>query len=128
LPFSRNAALRDAYWTPNHPVAIAARDIIRDLPDDAVVSAQYSLTAHIDHRDEIYMFPTPFAASLYGPDDSLGGQRLPAADRVEYVVLPATMPPDQQAVWDGVQAEFTLVDSNEWWRLYQRIGMLPGDG
>ena len=42
-------------------VAVAARDIIHDIPEDAVVSAQYSITAHIAHRKEIYMFPTPFA-------------------------------------------------------------------
>jgi uncharacterized membrane protein len=124
LPFSRNLPY---YWKPSHPVAIAARDIVRDIPDDAVVSAQYSVTAHIAHRKEIYMFPTPFSASLYGPDDSLGGQRLPAADRVEFVVLPATMPADQQLVWDRVQMEYTLVDANEWWRLYRRISLLPGE-
>ena len=126
LPMTRQPEKRDAYWTPNHPVAIAARDIIRDLPADAVVSAQYSMTAQIAHRKEIYMFPTPFAASLYGPDDSLGGKRLPAADRVEYVILPATLPPAEQAVWDRVQVEFVLVDANEWWRMYQRLDTLPG--
>ena len=125
LPFSRDLPY---YWTPEHPVAVAAKDIIRGIPDDAVVSAQYSITAHIAHRKEIYMFPTPFAASLYGPDDSLGGMRLPAADRVEYVVLPKTMPPDQQAVWDRVQPEFVLVDSNDWWRLFERVRGLPGEG
>jgi hypothetical protein len=125
LPFSRDLPYS---WTPDHPVAVAARDIIRDIPPDASVSAQYSITAHIAHREEIYMFPTPFAASLYGADDSLGGQRLPAADRLEYVVLPATMPPDQQAVWDSVSRNFSLVRSNAWWRLYERIDQLPGDG
>jgi uncharacterized membrane protein len=123
LPFSRDLPY---YWAPDHPVALTAKEIIRDIPGDAVVSAQYSVTAHLDHRKEIYMFPTPFAASLYGPDDSLGGVRLPAADRVEYVVLPATMPPDQQAIWEGVAHEFVLVDSNQWWRLYHRAGQLPG--
>ena len=39
----------------------------------------------------IAMFPTPFAAELYGPDDSLTGRRLPAADRVDYVLLPSAM-------------------------------------
>jgi uncharacterized membrane protein len=123
LPFSRDLPY---YWAPDHPVALTAKEIIRDIPGDAVVSAQYSVTAHLDHRKEIYMFPTPFAASLYGPDDSLGGVRLPAADRVEYVVLPATMPPDQQAIWERVAHEFMLVDSNQWWRLYHRAGQLPG--
>jgi hypothetical protein len=123
LPFSRNLPY---HWKPSHPVAVAARDIIRDLPADAVVSAQYSITAHIAHRKEIYMFPTPFAATLYGPDDRIGGHRLPAADRVEYVVLPATLPQNEQLVWDSVQREFQLVDANDWWRLYRRIDVLPG--
>jgi hypothetical protein len=36
------------------------------------------------------------------------------------------MPPDQQAIWEGVAHEFVLVDSNQWWRLYHRAGQLPG--
>lgn len=124
MPFSKELPYT---WAPDHPVAVAARDIIRDLPADAVVSAQYSMTAQIDRRREIYMFPNPFSAQLYGPDDSLAGQRLPAADRVEYVVLPATLEPDQELVWMSVSSEFTLVDANEWWRLFQRTTMLGSD-
>jgi uncharacterized membrane protein len=115
--FSRTDALT---WAPDHPVAIAARDIIRDLPGDAVVSAQYSVVAHIARREEVYMFPNPFAAELYGPDDSLAGQRLPAADRVEWVVLPVTLDPPGAARWDAVAHEFELVRANGWWRLYRR--------
>ena len=121
LPFSRNVPY---FWPANHPVAVDAREIIADIPADAVVSAQYSVTAHLDHREEIYMFPTPFSASLYGPDDSLGGQTLPAAERVEFVVLPMTMEADNEAIWQRFASEFTLVEQNEWWRLYQRTSML----
>jgi len=117
LPFSR---AQPASWAPDHPVAAAARDIIRDLPGDAVVSAQYSIVAHIARREEVYMFPNPFAAELYGPDDSLAGRRLPAADRVEWVVLPMTLDPPGAARWDAVAGEFELVRANEWWRLYRR--------
>jgi hypothetical protein len=85
------------------------------------------MTAHLARRHEIYMFPNPFSVQLYGPDDRLAGQRLPAADRVEYVVLPATLEPDNQAVWDLVAPEFTLVDANDWWRLYRRSTMLDPD-
>jgi uncharacterized membrane protein len=121
LPFSRNLPY---YWAPGHPVAVDARAIIADIPDDAVVSAQYSLTAHLARRSEIYMFPTPFAAELYGPDDSLGGRRLAAADRVEYVVLPMTMEARFELVWSEESGAFTLVDINDWWRLYQRTSMI----
>ena len=100
---------------------MAARDIIDDIPANAVVSAQHSLTAHLAHRREIYMFPTPFSAELYGPDDSLAYQRLPAADRVEYVVLPNTLYPGDQLDWERVKGDFVLVEQNEWWSLYRRI-------
>ena len=121
MPFSTELPYT---WAPDHPVAAAARDIVRDLPEDAVVSAQYSMTAQIARRREIYMFPNPFAAQLYGPDDSLAGQRLPAADRVEYVVLPATLEPENELVWMSVESEFTLVGANEWWRLFRRTSMI----
>jgi uncharacterized membrane protein len=118
VPFSRDLPYT---WAPDHPVAVAAREIIRDIPEDAVVSAQYSMTAQLAHRHEIYMFPNPFSSSLYGADDSLAGRRLPAADRVEYVVLPATLDVENQIVWNAVSAEFRLVDSNDWWRVFRRI-------
>jgi uncharacterized membrane protein len=121
LPFSRALPYT---WAPDHPVAVQAREIIDDIPDDASVSAQYSLTAHLARRDEIYMFPNPFWTELYGPDDRVGGQRLPAAERVEYVVLPASLDSDNQLVWDRESAAFTLVDSNDWWRLYRRTSTI----
>lgn len=119
LPFSRDVP---ASWAPSDPVPAAARDILRDVPPGAVVSAQYSLSAQLTHRREIYMFPNPFSVELYGPDDSQVGRRLPAADRVEYVVLPATMEERMTAIWDRVAPEFELVRANEWWRLYHRRG------
>ena len=121
MPFSKELPYT---WAPDHPVAVDARNIIVDIPDDAVVSAQISITAHLARRHEIYMFPNPFVVQLYGPDDSLAGQRLPAADRVEYVVLPLTLEPENQIVWGTVSSEFTLVEANGWWRLYQRSSML----
>jgi uncharacterized membrane protein len=117
MPFSKDLPYT---WAPEHPVAVAARDIIQDIPKDAIVSAQYSVTAHLARRHEIYMFPNPFSVQLYGVDDRLAGTRLPAADRVEYVVLPATLEPENQFVWDGVSGEFELVEANDWWRLFAR--------
>lgn len=122
LPFSRDTP---GYWSPDHPVAAAARDIIEDVPGGAVVSAHYAITAHLAHREEIYMFPTPFYAELYGVDDSLGGTRLPAADRVEYVVLPRTMEPRLDVIWAREEDAFELIEENEWWRLYRRITSTP---
>jgi hypothetical protein len=103
---------------------VQAREIIDDIPGDASVSAQYSLTAQLARRDEIYMFPNPFSTELYGPDDRVGGQRLAAADRIEFVVLPASLDSHNQLVWDRESAAFTLVDANDWWRLYRRTSTI----
>jgi hypothetical protein len=70
------------------------------------------------------MFPNPFSTELYGPDDRLAGQRLPAADTVQFVVLPATLEAKNQAVWDRESAAFTLIQATDWWRLYQRTSTI----
>jgi uncharacterized membrane protein len=119
LPFSRNDY---PHWGRHHPVAVAARDIIRDVPAGASVTAYHSLTAHLAHRKEVFLFPTPFRATLYGVDNELEGVRLPAAERVQYVVLPRSMDPELEAVWIEEQDDFELVRENEWWRLYVRRG------
>lgn len=117
LPFSRNEYV---HWTREHPVAVAARDIMRDIPDGVPVSAYHALTAHLAHRREIYLFPTPFSATLYGVGDEREGQRLRAADRIEYVVLPMSLELRLQQVWAQEIGDFELLRENEWWRLYVR--------
>ena len=117
LPFARN---EPAYWAPDHPVAVAAREVMEAIPDDASVSVHYSIAPHLTHREEIYMFPTPFRANLYGPGLTLEGKRLPAADTVEYVMLQANRDADLEKVWQSVHDSFTLIESNESWELYRR--------
>lgn len=85
-----------------------------------VVSAQHSISAHLSRRDEIYMFPTPFAAELYGPDDSLTGRRLPAADRVDYVLWPSAMDAKMKFQWAAWEDDFVLMAENQWWMLFRR--------
>lgn len=123
LPFSRDLPYS---WAPSHPVAAEARDMVARIPDDASVSAQYSVTAHLARREQIYMFPNPFSTNLYGSDETPAGRRLPQADTIEYVMLPATLEATNQLVWDRESAAFTLVASNDWWRLFQRTTMLDG--
>jgi uncharacterized membrane protein len=118
MPFSRNEL---AYWAPDHPVAEQMRDIIDDIPADAVVSAYHRVTPHLAHRKKIYQFPNPFRVVLYGPDISLEGTRLDAlAEDVEYVVLPVTKEPDNEADWQTIRPAFDLVESNASWELWHR--------
>lgn len=117
LPFARREV---PAWMPSHPVAAAAREIIEVIPPDASVTAQHSVTAHLARRQEIYMFPNPFKSTLYGSDVFHEGDRLPAAETVEYVVLHRTLTPEDEAVWAPERGDFVEVVSNEFWTVYRR--------
>ncbi|MTA92904.1 MAG: DUF2079 domain-containing protein [Actinobacteria bacterium] len=102
------------------PVAVSARDIISTIPKDAVISVYDPLVTFLAHRKEVYFFPNPFRAVYYGVDTSLEGTRLPAADRVEYVVLPRSLNEQLQWDWSLVSADFEEIDSNTYWQMFRR--------
>jgi uncharacterized membrane protein len=109
------------YGDPGSPDAMAARELMAEIPDDAVVSAHYRITPHLAYREEIYQFPTPFRVVLYGPDTSIEGSRLEdRAERVEYVMIPTVQDAQLQADWADIAPAFDLVDSNTYWLLYHR--------
>ncbi|MFM2235265.1 MAG: hypothetical protein RL296_924, partial [Actinomycetota bacterium] len=107
-------------WTSQMPPVVAARESISRVPEDAVVAAYHSLTAHMARRVTVYSFPNPFTRNLYGPDVFAGGDRLPGADAVEYVILPVRLDDEAQKVWDVEKDRFRVVDENAWWVVYQR--------
>jgi len=109
------------YGDRSNAYAVAARELLEEIPDDAVVSANYRLTPHLAHREEIYQFPNPFRVSLYGPDISLEGSRLvDRADRVEYVMIPVDQDAQLIADWLAIADAFDEVARNEIWILYER--------
>jgi uncharacterized membrane protein len=109
------------YGNPTRTEAVAARELIDQIPADAVVSANYRITPHVAYRNEIYQFPTPFRVVLYGPDPGIEGTRLDErADRVQYVMNPVAKDAQLTADWLAIEPAFVLVDSNEFWELYER--------
>lgn len=111
------------YWAPDYPVAVAARDLMAKIPDDASVAAYHALDPHLSHREQIYQFPNPFRVVLYGPNTDLERARacLTTANDIQYVMLPVSLG-DMQPDWDRVKADFSLVESNESWNLFHRVG------
>ncbi len=109
-----------AVWSRDNPVARAALDIIGAVPDDAVISVYDPLVTHMAHRREVYFFPNPFRAVYYGVGTEFEGERLPAADRVEYVVLPRFLNETLSADWARERAAFEETVSNEHWIVWQR--------
>lgn len=102
------------------PIAVTARQIIQSIPDDAVISVYDPLVTFLAHRKEVYFFPNPFRALYYGVDSSLEGTRLPAADRVEYVVLPRSLNDELRWDWSLVSSGFEEIEANEYWQLFRR--------
>jgi uncharacterized membrane protein len=117
MPLARTTT---THWNSHMPQVVAARESISRVPDDAVVAAFHPLTAHMARRVTIYSFPNPFTRNLYGPDVFAGGDRLPGADAVEYVILPVTLDEEAQKVWNAEKDRFRIVDQNDWWVVYQR--------
>lgn len=123
LPFSR---VQLYYWTADHPVAQGLRDIITLIPDDASVSAYYSAAPHVARRTEIYQFPTPFRAVLYGVEFELENHRLLArADGVDFILLPLDLPDDQARDLAAVLPAFDLVTTSTGWQLWERNRSVP---
>lgn len=105
---------------PDNPVAVAGRQILGSLPDDAVASLYDPLVPHAAHRKKVYFFPNPFRAHLYGVDSSLEGARLPAAAEVTHVVLPKTMSAELAALWESERRGFSVDVENRYWQIWVR--------
>jgi uncharacterized membrane protein len=104
-PFSRDPVPLGDPDLPSIPYIHEAIDLI---PKDAAVSAVYNLVPHIDHRERIYMFPTPFRATYWGTFDQ-EGERLPEADTVDYVFVPTYLGSEPAAVLANIRHEFETV-------------------
>jgi uncharacterized membrane protein len=118
LPFAHHEV---GYWAPSHPSAVAAREILAEIPPDASVAAHYGLTPHLAHRREIYEFPNPFRVRLYGTDIAMENTRLEArSERVEYLVVQVVRSPEVDRDFELIRVAFTRVSSNAYWELWQR--------
>jgi hypothetical protein len=63
------------------------------VPDDASVTATYTLLPHLAHRQQIYDWPNPWVPAYWGNDDRY---RLPDPSAIQYIVLDRTQVGDAQ--------------------------------
>lgn len=89
-----NVAWSPSPMSPNDTVwaqPLARHEILRRavslVPDDASVTATYSLGPHLSHREQIYDWPNPFRPAYWGNDDTY---RLPDPSEIDYLVLDRT--------------------------------------
>jgi hypothetical protein len=79
-PMSAN----DGVWgraTDRHDSMRAA---IAMVPDDASVTATYSMGPHLSHREQIYDWPNPWVPAYWGNDDTY---KLPDPSAIDYIVV-----------------------------------------
>lgn len=117
-PFSRHAVY--PHSAPDSPAVLAVNRALRVVPPDAVVSASYAFVSHLDHRVYCYQWPTPFRATYWGRYTQ-EGQTLPAASRVQYLVIPAQRSVDDEAAFDPISGEFRLVAAGGGAEVYERV-------
>ena len=108
------------HWLPSNPTVQQIEEIRKQVPGDAVVSAYHSIVPHMDHRERIYMWPVPWSASYWGQLDK-EGQELPFANEVEYILIPTTLLPEDQKIFDRIKDQFEVVVSNDSATLYKRV-------
>ena len=122
LPFSESAI---APPDPGAPAVASVNRLVQEVPPNAVVSAAENFIPNLDHRQQIYMFPTPFSQSYYG-NPKYNGVELPFASQVQYLLLPSCIPCDgnlgegAQMVFDRFATQFRVVDQTSGVVLYER--------
>ena len=120
-PFSRDSFFPKMYNLSSGTIR-AAGYLEARLPPEAVVAAWYPLVSHIDHRTQIYVWPTPFSASNWGLGTNIGA-RLPVSKRVEYLMLPVPLPPgNSNNVFASVSKSYVLKASQDGLALYKKKG------
>ena len=91
-----------AVWSTPNARHESLRKALSLVPDDASVSASYQLLPHLSHRREVYDWPNPFWAAVWGNDDCA---HLPDPTTVDYVVLDLTqVGENNQALFDAMTA------------------------
>lgn len=108
------------YGDPSSGYARDAREVIARIPADASVSAVPQLVPHLSQRAEIFEFPNPFEAANWG-DFSREGDRLPFADSVDYVVVPAEQEGSVSRLIDSLGGDFEVDLTNDNLMVLERV-------
>ena len=117
-PFSKNPVSIDD--GAGAIIATAMDHLVKDLPANAAVSAQYPLVSHIDHRQHIYVWPAPFTASNWGLP-STATQTLPPPFSVTYLILPANLGTDDNAdIFASIESAYYVKARSGGLVLYER--------
>jgi uncharacterized membrane protein len=118
-PFSSNTVTPT--WSPNSVAVRAFSALDAKIPPNAIVSAWYLFVPHLDHRTQIYLWPTPFDTQNYGLFNN-NGDVLPIAKKVQYLVLPIPLnASDDENVFAPMAKQFKLIAHVDGIGLFKRV-------
>ena len=120
-PFSNDNVAAPA---TNTPALTGARQLMADIPANAVISVVENFVPALDHRTGIYMWPNPFHQVYYG-NPKYDTKHWPFAAKVQYLLLPACISCDEGtspwlSVFEEVIPEFRVVARTSYDVLYER--------
>ena len=117
-PFSANSTY--VFLSPGSAGLRAVNYVEAAIPSNAVVSAWYPYVSHLDHREQVYVWPNPYSASNWGLLNDTG-VRLPQSSQVKYLMLPLPLGSDNnQSVLASILPYYRLVRSRDGVALYER--------
>lgn len=131
MPFSDNGTNKIVPANPNDPNVVALNQLIAaKLPPSAPLSTAQNLAPELDHRAQVYLFPTPFSQSYYG-DPANNGKELPFAKDIQYLLLPSCIACDgnmgqpDQDVFNRIANQFHAIGRTPDYVLYKRVKPAP---
>ncbi|MGH9019861.1 MAG: DUF2079 domain-containing protein [Acidimicrobiales bacterium] len=109
-----------APYPPGSPTYVGLAYDQAALPATASVASYFPWVSHLDHRVQVYVWPTPFSAQDWGEGHN-NGARLAVASQVQYLLLPVPLTSaDHTDVFARIAPYFTLVRSLNGVGLYKR--------
>jgi uncharacterized membrane protein len=117
-PFSSNSVTPT--WSPNSAAVRAFATLDDKIPPNAIVSAWYLFVPHLDHRTQIYLWPTPFDTQNYGLFNN-NGTVLPIASKVQYLVLQIPVNTSEDLnIFQPLAKQFKLIAHDDGIGLFKR--------
>ena len=109
----------------NTPALASTRQLMADIPPNAVISVVQNFVPALDHRTGIYMWPNPFHQVYYG-NPKYDGRRWPFSAQVQYLLLPACISCDEGtspwlSVFEDIIPQFRVIARTSNYVLYERI-------
>jgi len=108
------------------PSVDSIHKMIKMVPREASVSADYTLVPHLSHRQKIYMFPNPFIPDYWGIREEAPHD----PDVIDYILIrESVVKPDKWTIVDSLveRGEFEMEAHGGTARLYKRrrSGAIP---